>query len=69
MLPDLDVALELELTKQWDPGEAIHGFKMGLLEDPPSSVVIGLPLIIPGRGLVGDTEGGCWVRSLSRAQI
>ena len=69
MLPDLDVPLELELIKQCDPGEAIQGFDMGLLEVPPSSGELGLPLIIPGRGLVGDTEGGCWVRSSSGAQI
>ena len=57
MLPDFDVALELELTKQCDPGEAIQSFDMGLLEDPPSSGELGLPLIILGRGLIGVTEG------------
>ena len=60
MLPYLDVPLELELTKQCDPGEAIQGFDMGLQEDPPSSGELERPLAIPGRGLVGDTEGGCW---------
>ena len=60
MLPDLDVPLELELTKQCDPGEAIQGFDMGLQEDPPSSGELERHLAIPGRGLVGDTEGGCW---------
>ena len=60
MLPDLDVPLELELTKQCDPGEAIQGFDMGLQEDPPSSGELERPLATPGRGLVGDTEGGCW---------
>ena len=68
-MPDLDVPLELELTKQCDPGEAIQDFDRGLLEDPLSSEELGLPLIIPGRGLVGDTEGGCWVRSSPGAQI
>ena len=68
-MPDLDVALELELTKQCDPGEAVQSFDIGLLEGPSSLGVIGLPLNIPNGGPVGDTEGDCWDRSSSVAQI
>ena len=71
-LPDFDVALELELTKQCDPGEAIQeGFDKGLSASETSGgEPEPLPLKRLGCASRGEAEegGGCWGSSTG-AQI